>query len=378
MHLSQPALTQALRQLEHEAGQRLFERGSSGIAATEAGKLLLIRMGRAFELLRSCEKELGTGSRSRLPRVTATQLKALLAVVETGGYSLAARELGLAQPSVYRAAKSLEALCGETLFQRTPRGVEPSARARRLARLAGLAFSEIRQGFEEVQALGGRQQSRIRIGCLPLARTRIVPDAVNRVLTLYPELKISIVDGPYDELLQALRYGRLELIIGALRSPAPGPDIVQEALFSDPLAVVVRAGHPLLKGPAPRLRQLSTLDWISPRPGTPARDHFAACFAANGLELPQHFIECSSLVATRGLLRGSDRAALLSARQVCTDVAAGQLALLLETLPGTERAIGLTTRRNWQPTAVLERFLLLLRESASERGDLKAAHITKC
>jgi DNA-binding transcriptional LysR family regulator len=127
------------------------------------------------------------------------------------------------------------------------------------------------------------------------------------------------------------------------------------------LALVVRAGHPILQSPAPEPEQLTHLHWIVPREGTPARDYFKVFFAAQGLPAPPHIIECSSLVATRGLLLSSDRAALLSARQVGIELASGQLSVLLNPLPGTERAIGLTVRRDWQPTPLLKNFLTLVR-----------------
>jgi len=370
LHISQSAITQALRRVEHDAGARLFERTRRGMVPTPAGHLLLARLERAFAWLQSSEPK--TGQQVGPPRATTAELTALVAVVETGGFSLAARRLGLAQPSVYRAARSLEVTSGEVLFRRTHRGVEASMRAKQLARCASLAFSEIRQGFEELAELDGRIQGQVRVGCLPLARVRIVPDAVNQLLRSFPSARVSLIDGPYDELLHALRHGHLDLIIGALRSPAPTDDIQQEPLFRDPLALVVRAGHPILRSPAPNPEQLARLHWIAPREGTPARDYFKAFFTARGLPAPPNVIECSSLVATRGLLLGSDRAALLSARQIGIELASGQLSVLLSPLPGTERAIGLTVRRDWQPTPLMKDFMALVK--AAVAGEAHAAH----
>jgi DNA-binding transcriptional LysR family regulator len=288
-------------------------------------------------------------------------------VVETGGFSSAARQLGLAQPTVHRAVRDIEALCGEPLCRRTTGGVEPTLRAVRLARHAGLALLEIRHGLEEVAELDGQRRSRIRVGCLPLARVQILPDAVNATLERHPELAISIVDGPYDELLRSLRHGTLDLVIGALREPAPSADVVQETLFHDPLAIVVRAGHPVLRVRARGAVALAKLSWIVPRSGTPARSYFNAYFRAHGVPTPRRCIECSSLVATRGLLLGSDRAALLSARQVRLELAARQLALVLDPLPGTARPIGLTTRRDWKPTPAIADLLAELRQAAAKR-----------
>ena len=71
-------------------------------------------------------------------------------------------------------------------------------------------------------------------------------------------------------------------------------------------------------------------------------------------------IECNSLVAVRGLLLESDRAALLPEKQVEVDVESGLLAISPTPLKGTFRDIGVTTRRHWQPTRVQSRLLRLL------------------
>lgn len=372
--MSQPALTRVLRKLDDLAGTLLFERSGFGVTETPAGELLVRRARRAIALLVDAERDIGarfsavvTGS-PLYRHVTTSQLQALVAVVETGGYSTAARRLGLAQPTVHRAAKELEKIVGVELFPHAARGVEPSESARRLARSAQLVFVEIRQGFEEVKELQGRTDSRIAVGCLPLARSEFLPTAVTQLLESFPAARVSILDGPYVEQLHALRYGQIDWLIGALRDPAPTKDVIQEALIEQPLAVVVRPGHPLLESISPDAAELSRLEWVAPRPLAPARNFFDAFFERNGVDAPTRIIECSSLVATRGLLRQSDRAALLSPLQIRADVAAGELAILIGAIPNSSRTIGITTRDNWEPTMVQSEFANIVRKLAGEVG----------
>lgn len=366
VHLSQSAVTQGIARLERTAGERLFERTGTGIYPTEAGRRLVARIERAFQKLKAWHGD-GDPDKPSEPlyrRATSTQLRALVAVVESGGFSLAARGLGRSQPSVYRSAKDLERLCGRELFRRTANAVEATPLARLMARSASLAFAEIRQGFEEVDELHGRMQGSVSVGCLPLARTSLLPMAITKLLAAHPSARVKVVDGPYDELLHTLLHGGIDLVIGALRTPRPTNQVVQDPLFDDPLSIVVRRGHPLLGSGLPDVAALAGLDWIVPREGTPARDHFDAFFAERGVQPPARLIECSSLVTTRGLLLQSDRAALLSVRQAKLDVDAGSLATLSDPLPGTERTIGLTYRRDWQPTTVQARFIAEVRQSS--------------
>jgi DNA-binding transcriptional LysR family regulator len=370
VHLSQSAVTQGLARLEAQAGERLFDRTGAGLSLTEAGQRFVARTERALQKLRSIDD--GSDRSQWAPgtvaapeplhrQMTSTQLRALVAVVENGGFSLAARELGISQPSVHRAARELEKLCGRPLFHRTGNGVEATPAALQLARYASLAFAEIRQGFEEVDEMHGRMQSRLAVGSLPLARTELLPEAITRLLETHPSARVTVADGSYDELLHALLNGRIDLIIGALRSPSPSRQLVQETLFDDALSIIVRRDHPLLRRDTPDAAELANLGWVVPREGTPARDHFTAYFVERAVEPPSMVIECSSLVATRGLLMKSDRAALLSVRQAKADIDSGQLAILTDPLPGTARPIGLTYRKDWQPTAVQAAFVDELR-----------------
>lgn len=365
INLSQPAVTQAVKGIEAQAGSALFERHAGGMVPTGAGRLLAARIERALALIAQAER--ATGATAPLSRLaSAVQLRALIAVVETGGFSAAARRLGVAQPSIHRAVRDLEALCGRPLVARGAHGLEPTREARILARSAGLAFAEIRQGFEEVREQAGIMDGRLWIGSLPLAISYLLPAAVTRLLESYPGAHVRIVDGPYDELLHELRHGALDLTIGALRDPPPGADLRQEKLFDDPLAIMVRAGHPLLAHRHIDAQALAALDWVAPRDGTPARRYFETFFAAHGLTPPARIIECSSLAAVRALLMQSDRAALLSEGQTHLEKQSGELAVLKARMAGTERAIGLTLRQDWRPTAMQATFLTIVRTLAHD------------
>ncbi|WP_317930558.1 LysR family transcriptional regulator [Halioxenophilus sp. WMMB6] len=365
VHLSQSAITQGLAKLERALAVELFTRSPTGVFTTEAGQCFLARIERAIASLAKIDglfAEGSSGKNRQLHRLlTSTQLRALISVVEHGSYTLAANQLGLAQPTVHRAVRELESLCRQTFFSRSPAGVEPLWPARQVARLASLFFAEYHQAIEALAELAGSHSGSLRVGSLPLARTRLVPHAVTQLLAEYPNAQVSIIDGPYEEQLHSLLHGQSDVIVGALRYPPPSPHIQQELLFSDPLHIVVRPGHVLAKRAPTSAAELQGLSWIAPKINTPARGVFSRFFLDQGFTPPARVIECSSLVAIRGLLLESDRVALLSAQQVEVEVQAGLLAVCPQALPGSRREIGLTLRRDWLPTNLQQRFLALLR-----------------
>ena len=178
------------------------------------------------------------------------------------------------------------------------------------------------------------------------------------------------MDGPYENQLAALRNGQIDALLGALRFPAPGPDVWQESLFEDPLSIVVRAGHPLatrraVASDTPAAAQLRRLAWLLPPPATPARQAFEGFMARSGAGPSRCVVECNSLVAIRSLLLQSDYAALVSAQQIEFELTLGELKVLGPPIPGTAHPIGIALRRTFQPTALLRAFLAHVRGNAA-------------
>lgn len=137
---SQPAVTQALSKLERMEGQHLFLRRPQGLFLTQAGEVLEARVSLAFALL---DPVLGDLAPRLTLTATAAQLQALIAKRETENFTLAARRMGLAQPTVHRAVSQLEQEADRALFERTAHGLVASRAAQALAQTARLAFAEL-------------------------------------------------------------------------------------------------------------------------------------------------------------------------------------------------------------------------------------------
>lgn len=367
IHLSQPAITQAIAKLESEFAISLFDRSSRGMFATEAGRILLNRATRAIDLLQTGASEASRQQKGSVPKsfgqmITSSQLRALIAVSEHGNFTVAARAIGVSQPSLYRMAKDLEKVSGLTLYTKANRGFEMTRPGKTLVRAAKLSISELDQGIDELSRLADADTGNITIGSLPLVRSTILPLAIGKLTAMFPKAKIKVIDSPYHIMLHALRDGEIDVMIGALRDPLPAADVIQRHLFMDKLGVFCGPNHPLLSEPELTTQKLAEFRWVVPRRGTPTRAHFEKFFAQTSVEESGPTIETSSMILVRGLLQDSEYLTMISANQVAADVLQGSLVPLNIELGDDPRPIGLTLRLDWQPTTTQSKFIEFLAE----------------
>ncbi|TPE46911.1 LysR family transcriptional regulator [Maribrevibacterium harenarium] len=371
--LSQPAITQAIAKLEKSLDTILFERHSDGMYPTPSGEIWYKRVARALDYLQDATNDILRDPSNReiqpknlLAQISTTQLKALVAVCEARNFSIASRQLGVSQSSVHRAARDLEKLLGIALFEKNSLGIDATRAAKLLSRATKLAFAELRQGFYEINAIQFRDVSTIAVGSMPLARTTILPKSILRFSERHPDVNIKVIEGPYPDLLQHLRQGDVDLILGALRYPTPADDVIQEELWSPPLAIVCRANHPLLSQTEVSASDLNQYAWVVPAEGTPTRQAFESLFQDAGATLPSRIVESSSQILIREVLLESDRLTLISANQVEREINIGLLHILPFPLEHTRRPIGLCMRKNWLPTLTQSHFLSMLREVSEQ------------
>lgn len=368
LHVSPSAVGRSLNHLERELGIHLFERSSRGTAPTAAAELLLPRIGQAFAQIELAEQELrqwqGEGG-ARQPRLAGLGFRpwqVFLAVASAGSEAAAASMLGISQPAISQGLQHLQHRAGVPLFELRRRTLRVSEPGEGLLRRARLAWSEFRLAAEDWASRHGALTGRLVVGTLPLSSGGLVPQAIDRLLTRYPDVNVTVVDGTYRTLLRQLAHAEVDVIVGALREPAPLPDVCQEPLFEDRLHVVARPRHPAVAGAPRRLAELRGERWIVPLAGTPWRAAFERAFLAEGLEPPEDGLSANSAAVIRALLLDTDRLALISPSLVWRELEQGSLRRLEVAPRDTARMIGISRRAQQRPSAVLDAWLAILRE----------------
>ena len=345
-HVSQPAVTQGISKLEATLGVSLFSRSPHSLFLTAAGEIFRLRVQRAFIPLDRVLTEIAP--RLQLT-ITAAQIDALIAVTDAENFTLAARRLGLAQPTIHRAITQLEQEVQRKLFERTAQGTIATRLGQSLAQTSRLALAELSQAEAELGELRAETAGKIVIGAMPLSRSHILPMAIVKFQQERPTQTVLITEGPYRELLSGLRRGDIDFLIGALRDPAPIDDIEQTPLFEDTAVMIGRPEHPIFQITSPDVAELARYPWIVSPPATPIRVHFDRLFSNQDLA-PRQMVESGSLILMREILSQTDYLGFASGGQVRAEIARGLVRAIKFDLSTTRRPIGLTTRKGWLPT----------------------------
>lgn len=343
VNLTQPAITQALSRIEGMLGATLFERRHNGMATTPAADLFVPRIAAALDHIAS-------------PHVTMSRMRALLALADSGSYSGAGIVTGLSLPSLHRAVSDLALATRRSLAERRGKIVILTDAGEAMARSFRLARVEIETGLSELAAARGHETRRISIGAMPLSRARVLPAAVTRFLKRNPQVRVTIIEGSRAELVDPLRNGAIDLMIGASREPLLEPDLIQKGLFRDHLVVIGRKDHPL-SGFTPDARALAAYPWVVPSPGAPLRLIWEQLFARAGVAQPPIPVESGSVMTIRQLLIESDLLTLLSPDQMAVELEAGWVDRIADLPKDQDRTIAVTTRASWRPTAIQLEFL---------------------
>jgi len=382
LHVAQSSVARAVAKLEKALSTPLFERTGRGMRPTPQGQQLALRATRALQLLAQADRHRyrrtppGDWHTSPLARGAGPRhVLALQAIAELGSENQASERLGISQSAVHQSLAQLEHMAGAALFIRSRSGLKLDDTGEDTLQAVRLALAELRQAGEEWHTDRGALQGYLVVGTLPFSTGMLLPPAVEHLLASEPAVRLVIVDGTFDALVQQLRRAELDFIVGALRGNPPSADITQEVLFDDRLAVIARAGHPLAQKRG-RRRPLAWPDlyhasWVLPMPDTPAEAALAQALHAAGMPFPADQLRSNSALMMQAMLASSDRLALMSPRQVAREIQAGLLVELPLQARYFNRRIGVMQRGNYLPTPAAA----LLQEAFRQAADTLHAGI---
>ncbi|MCY1302320.1 HTH-type transcriptional regulator GbpR [compost metagenome] len=205
----------------------------------------------------------------------------------------------------------------------------------------------------------------VRVGALPTVSTRIMPHAMTLFLQEDTGARIKIVTGENAVLLEQLRVGDLDLVVGRLAAPEKMAGFSFEHLYSEQVVFAVRAGHPLLAGSHSTFARLADFPVLMPTRASIIRPFVERFLITNGIASLPNQIETVSDAFGRAFVRASDAIWIISAGVVASDVDDGTIAILPIDTSETKGPVGLTMRADAAPSPALSILMQTIRETAT-------------
>lgn len=302
-------------------------------------------------------------------RLKLKQLRLLLVLAETGNLSETARKANMTQPALSRWLKELEDDVGHELFERHAKGVTPTHAGQVLllhARRILTAAERTQQDLDDIRAGVSRT---LVIGMSPAAAPNFVPETVLRFLQNKPHIYLEIQEGTMDFLLERLKLGKLDLLVGRLDNYIPDNDMKSQLLYRDPIRIVARQGHPLASKSHLDWQDLEDYEWVIWPSGTPIRSRLDNALTAAGKRPPVYRIKSTSQVANLWLLQNSDMLSVASKSVAEHFIGRGLLTELNLPLGIVAGAVGMIWRGQDENDEMLLDLIAHFSQNAREKDD---------
>jgi LysR family pca operon transcriptional activator len=299
-------------------------------------------------------------------RIKLRHLQCFLAVMQLGSLQQAAGSLSISQPAVSKTLAELEDILGTSLFARGRGGAQPTREALWFAPHAQACVNALREGVSLLSRSADGDRGFVTVGMLPTVAAALAPALLARLLPRWPGVSLRLVTGTNRELLAQLRAGDLDIAMSRVSDPEHMTGLSFEHLVGDPLAVVVRAGHPLCAGRRDAMAHMGDYPVLIPPEGTMIRQAADRLLATGEMAPLGARVELLSMSASRALALDNDAIWIVPDSAVRRDIAAGTLARLPVSTAGTEEPLGVALRKNLPPSPIVQAVLEILRDVAPD------------
>lgn len=138
------------------------------------------------------------------------QIRYLLEIVRSGGFSRASKTLGIAQPSLSIAVQKLEDELGVTLLNRQERRITLTAEGRAFLERARQIDDLAKSVIQEMEEFRGLERGEIRVGIPGMLGAYYFPPIIAGFRKEYPNLKLSVVSDGANRIQSMVESGELD------------------------------------------------------------------------------------------------------------------------------------------------------------------------
>jgi DNA-binding transcriptional LysR family regulator len=251
------------------------------------------------------------------------QLKAFVAIAESGTFTAGAARVHVTQAAVSMQIRQLENETGAQLFVRAPRKVILTEAGERLLERAYVILREHDAALEEMAALTGAHRGRLRIGTASAGVSgHPLPQILRELKKRHPAVEGSVASGTSEQLVQLVLAGELDVAFVSLPVEARG--VQTELLSEDSLVAIASPRHKFAKQKVISAYALAGEKLILGEPGGNTRRLIDGFFAQAGVT-PKVVMELSRMAAIKRMVEEDMGVGIVPLQSVQEEVARGTL-----------------------------------------------------
>jgi LysR family pca operon transcriptional activator len=301
-----------------------------------------------------------------LARIRLRHLQCFLAVAQHGNLRRAALALSITQPAVTKTLNELEEMLGTALFVRGRKGALMTPEAEVFLPHASASVAALQRAVDSIVRTPG--EAPLRVGMLPTLAPSFMPGVLKRYTAQRPQAALRLHTGRNKQLVEALRHRELDVVIGRLSDPDAMLGVTFEHLYAEPVAVILRSGHPLVRPGIDTRTAVAGIGGctvVLPLAGTMIRQLADGFLERHGVTLAAGVIETLDVALARSLALTAGAVWFTPQAAAQPDIESGQLTAL--PVPITpEEPVGLMLPADVAPSPALQALIGALRQQAAE------------
>ncbi len=282
------------------------------------------------------------------------QLRAFVAVVEEGSFTLAARRLFVTQSAVSHSLRTLEEQLLCKLLDRSGKRVVVTVEGELLLKRCKRVIFELDQASRDLDGLRKWGQTRIRIGAPHSLCTFIVPMVLREFRDCFPRCEPIIEAGDTTMLLDRLADVELDLVVGL--KPRGRSDDGYRAMFNDRLAFVISPFHPWVNDEASVIDTLADQQFIIYAKATETHRLIEEWFERKGGRGKKPLV-LGDMQAIKEMAKLGVGVGIVAPWIAAREISEGSLRAVAIPDPGIEREWGVFHSANREPSLVEEAFI---------------------
>jgi LysR family transcriptional regulator, carnitine catabolism transcriptional activator len=230
--------------------------------------------------------------------LTLHQLHIFARVARTRSFTQAAGELLLSQPVLSRTVREIEHKLGTRLLERTTRSVSPTPEGLELLAIAEDLLRRYELGMNRFAAFRAGEHGQVTVAALPSAAAGLLPAVVARFRTRHPGVRVHVLDGTTQEVVEHVRSGAADL---GIAEQIAHDDLDVHGLRDEKVLAVLPRGHRFAGEAAVTWQMLAAEPFIAFSPDSSVRRLTDLAFTEAGV-VPDTVIDTRTVATAGGMV----------------------------------------------------------------------------